>query len=236
MATRDEIIEAIRQTTKKNLGKPLGRGKFLEQTGIKESDWSGKYWASWSDAVIEAGFEANKTPDKIDDLVLLDKLISVIRYYKKLPTVSERRLYNKTIDKDFPVHSINNHFPTRESLFTSLADYVQGKSEFKDVAILCKQSISEEKESIKKPTEGHVYLFKSGEHYKIDKTSNLERRVREITIALPESLTIIHTISTDDPDGIEAYWHKRFASSRVRGEWFKLSATDVAIFKKRKSQ
>jgi hypothetical protein len=32
----------------------------LRETGIKEFDWSGRYWVRWSDAIREAGFAPNK--------------------------------------------------------------------------------------------------------------------------------------------------------------------------------
>ncbi len=83
-------------------------------------------------------------------------------------------------------------------------------------------------------TLGCVYLMKSGKYYKIGHTMSLGRRAYDLAIQLPEKLTLVHSIKTDDPAGIESYWHKRFLDRHKNGEWYALTAQDVAAFKRRK--
>jgi hypothetical protein len=80
---------------------------------------------------------------------------------------------------------------------------------------------------------GCVYLVQAGQHFKIGRTNSLEQRMRALAIQLPEKPIVIHHIKTDDPAGIEKYWHQRFANQRKNGEWFELSIEDVEVFKAR---
>ena len=54
---------------------------------------------------------------------------------------------------------------------------------------------------------------------------------------IPYATDLVHAISTGDPAGIEAYWRDiRFKDKRIPGtqEFFKLAASDVAGFRRRK--
>jgi Meiotically up-regulated gene 113 len=80
---------------------------------------------------------------------------------------------------------------------------------------------------------GFVYLLRGhpGE-CKIGYTRLVDRRVAELGATASVEPKLIHEIKTDDPSGVEAYWHKRFESKRMRGEWFRLSSHDVRAFKR----
>lgn len=54
---------------------------------------------------------------------------------------------------------------------------------------------------------GYVHLLNSGRFYKVGRSNAVGRRERELEFQLPEHSKVVHSITSDDPSGIEAYWH-----------------------------
>jgi hypothetical protein len=83
----------------------------------------------------------------------------------------------------------------------------------------------------KKRRPGFVYILKGGPYYKIGCTTSLDRRIKQISPALPFEVDLAHAIETEDMYQTEAYLHDRYASKRQNGEWFLLTDKDVADIK-----
>ncbi len=234
-----DIINEIKRTAAANGGVPLGWRKFATETGIGASEWKGKLWARWSDAVREAGLTPNEMTQAYGESVLLEKYAALALDLECLPTAFDIRLAIHN-GRDFPQwETLTRQFGGKPQLVAKLRDYCQGRAEYKGVVSLCDDYIPPHREEPGTPAPGEarvgfVYLMKSAKYYKIGKADVTGRRHRQLAIQLPEKLILVHEIRTDDPFGIEAYWHQRFAEKRRNGEWFELNAADVAAFKRRK--
>lgn len=235
---KDKVIQEIRRTAEENGGIPLGRQRFLQQTGIKESDWSGKFWAKWSDAVLEAGYSPNQMQNALSDEVLLEIYATFVKEIGRIPTSPELRMKARG-DVNFPSHNTFSRLGSKQQLLGKLLVFCQNNTIYGDLVEFFEKNpkndlIPETDEVSAKYEDGYVYLLMFGNEYKIGSSNNVERRFREIKTQMPYEGTIIHTITTGDPAGIEAYWHNYFKDKRLKGEWFKLSSSDVKYFKKRK--
>jgi len=225
---------------RKNGNRPLGVQRFAAETGIRESDWHGKLWAKWGDAMREAGFEANTLVEAYESDFLLEKYVELIRELGRFPVQAELQMKARR-DRTFPSHNTFRRFGGKSALIKRLKVYCDGHPGYDDVMQMCTSvpvDTSEQQESPKHGDGvvlGYVYLAKSGRYLKIGQTNAVGRRERELVIQLPEKLSIVHKIITDDPVGIERYWHKRFEAKRANEEWFALSSDDVAAFRRRKT-
>jgi hypothetical protein len=235
---RDRILNEIRRLAAAKGGQPPGFRAFENETGIGTSEWRGRYWARWSDAVVEAGFQPNDPNPTYEDDYLLEKFAEACRHFGRVPAAMDLRIFART-KSDFPNHKmVYRRFQSTASMLRRLAEWTKERPDYADVlAMVEKHAVSDANGAGKRPLEGYVYLIRWGAHYKIGRGEQLERRVKQVKTGLPDSGVLVHAIRTDDPSGIEAYWHRRFAEKRAEnGEWFKLTAADVAAFKKRKFQ
>lgn len=234
---RERILSEIRRLHKE-IGVVPGNRTFRRLSGIAEKDWKGKIWARWSDALQDAGFEPNSLTPRINDDVILHAVASATLQLGKLPTQSDLRILWRE-NPDVPsVTTMKAHFRRWAMLVEALRHWVQQPENCKyaEVADMLPAQVRIPEGSSNFGGHGHVYLLRAGDYYKIGQSSDLEKRVKSINVARPDKATLEHAISTDDPPGIEAYWHRRFADRRMNGEWFKLSKTDILAFKKRKFQ
>jgi len=231
---KPEVLQAIRKIAEER-GAPPGRELFESQTGIKMSDWYPHLWLRWGDALIEAGFEPNKLQTATREAVIIQHFIRLARDLNHLPLDGEIRRRDKT-DPDFPSHRVFGRLGGKDNLLAAVLRYCKENPGNEDIAILIEKAQLMAKPAVaqasKQRVTGFVYLMKSGRHYKIGHTVSVGSRERQLAIKIPIPPTTIHSIETDDPVGVEAYWHRRFDSKRGEGEWFDLSPEDVAAFKR----
>jgi hypothetical protein len=241
--TKDQIIAEIKRTAQQNGDKPLSINHFQDQTGIQKKDWCGIYWARWSDAQREAGYDPNQfsTP-AFEEEWIIEKVIALIRELGHFPTKPEFMLKRQK-DASFPhITTLNRRLGTREEMVHKIETYCDKKPDYSDVNRICsliafdddRQSSTCSKTEVSTILVGYVYLLRHNEEYKIGRSIDVTRRYKEIKVQMPHKMEEIHVIETDDPSGIEAYWHNRFRDKRLQGKWFKLSPDDIKAFKRRK--
>ena len=234
---REQILEEIKRLATERGGEAPGREAFARATGVRMSDWYPHIWLRWGDALAEAGYAPNQLQTKVSDEVLIEKYIGLVKELGRVPVEGEIRRKSRN-DQSFPSHTVFKRFGGKEKLVDAVAAYCRKTSGFEDVLALCVERskalppLAANREREQKIATEFVYLMKSGPHYKIGRTNSLGRRGSELAIKIPIPPTTIHSIETDDPIGVEAYWHRRFAEKRGEGEWFALSPEDVKAFKR----
>lgn len=239
--TREWVIAEI-QRVAAEIGAAPGRRTFEERSGITPSDWGGRYWARWSDALRAAGLEPNALNTRRDDDEVVRALIEETRRLGHLPTDLEIRLRRRS-DPSFPSHGTVRARGNRAAIARLVLEYTESHSGYADVgALLGSAGVAPVAAEPERDTPdagrvaGYVYLIRSGRFYKVGFSTDVQRRMLQLNTGMPETGELVHAISTDDPAGIERYWHLRFAERRLRpdAEWFDLTADDVRAFRRRK--
>jgi hypothetical protein len=234
---KERIIAEIKRTTAENGDVPPGVARFATITGIKRGVWRGKYWRSWSEALIEAGFAPNVADEARTQKQLVLAMIKLVQQHQRFPTHVDLR-WERRFDDTFPSHRTFERLGDRPTRIALVRAYAMEHPEYRDVLDLLPASDDDkdvdETGSDTASVDGAVYMLKLGKHFKIGKSFRVPQRHREISLELPEKPDVVHVITTDDPTGIEAYWHKRFEARHTNGEWFALTREDIRAFKRRK--
>lgn len=232
-AQRARIIGEIRRIAGENGGVPPGIQQFVRKSGIKRSGFAG-IWARWSDAVREAGLTPHPPNPRLADDDLLAGFAEVARQLGQIPAESDLRVYRAS-GRSLPGQkAFARHFGSKTGLLRALKHWAAAGDGRADIAAMLAQ-LDEAQDSPPQIT-GAVYLMKFGRYFKIGCSATPEQRFNNLQRSLPERARLLHIIRTDDPYGIEAYWHRRFAEKCARGEWFCLAPEDVAAFRCRRFQ
>jgi hypothetical protein len=235
--TREKLISAYKRLVEQREGDPVGERIFMRQTGYSHHYWNGQYWRSWSAFQSDAGYAPNVATEKTPDDVILQRFAELALELNWLPTEADLMIKRKE-DPSFPSKSTYRRWGGRDALLAKVAEYCESHERFAPVLELYRRGISGslEQRIEDNKVKGFVYLIRSGKSYKLGRSNAIGRCLRELAIQLPQKPDTVHVIETDDPEGIEQYWHRRFAEKRQEGEWFALTPDDVRAFRRRNYQ
>lgn len=71
-----------------------------------------------------------------------------------------------------------------------------------------------------KVNEGFLYLFKYEDFYKIGFTSDVNRRLKDISFYPPFDVEFVASVKLKNPREAEKYWHEYYSEYQIKGEWF----------------
>jgi Meiotically up-regulated gene 113 len=244
----------IHELAEANGGNAPGAELFYSTTNTKESGWRRKHWNDWNnwgDALEEFGFPRGKFIIGFDRTVILGQLAEFIQSLEppRYPLVDELTRAKRR-GREIPSQgAIRRQLGDRDMVISSLIEFCEGKEEFSRALEVCKSIVPVGLTTIHKITQecaegdtsrGWVYLIRAQGAYKIGCSRAPYRRAAEIANQSATGAELLHKIETDDPEGIEEYWHRRFSPKRLdglnkrSGEWFALTPDDVRAFTLRK--
>jgi hypothetical protein len=251
---KEQFLNEVRRIAQENGGTPPGSRSFYAQTDTRESTWIGKpwnEWNNWNDVLEEAGYVRRIKNQKLPTSNVLEELALLTKKLGRFPVTLDMRREKRT-NSNFPNDkTLLTAFGSREESLKALKDYCSAQPHFSELLPILERTIlsstfkSDRALNNNVPDDepmniGYIYLIKSHDVYKIGCTRAPYRRAAEIANQSARGAELLHLISTDDPEGIEKYWHRRFADQAVQalnkasGEWFHLTAADIKAIKQRK--
>jgi hypothetical protein len=152
--------------------------RFSKETGIKKSDWLGRFWTKWSDAVAEAGFSPNTFQRPYATEELFGPLMRFVLEIRKFPTGAELAMKARRTP-NFPSHGTYEKYG-RRGLAEALQRYWEENDGPAEVITICEQVLmaspdevaGANAEPVGEVDYGDVYLVKSGRYFKIGRSNH----------------------------------------------------------------
>jgi len=126
------------------------------------------------------------------------------------------------------IYSLKNVFPKLAAKLEIKLDKAQ--QDFKKLEEAQEQTQIQKrvKDGLKPGMSGFVYLIRAENGlYKIGKAKNISKRLQPFSVNFPMKWEIVHSFQSENYSAAEIDLHRKFASKRDIGEWFKLSPADV---------
>lgn len=242
---RDQILAEIKRVAEANSSVVVGERVFFAQTRLNRRVLRRAGFPNYGAAVEAAGYRRNQLKQAYSDDQLFAPLAQLAREVGHCPTTGERAVARYKAPT-FPGEAAVSRRARQEPLAQQLLRWCRDEPAFQDVARMLESTVplqdgnSTLETRGRKIVTGYVYLMRYGAHgkdFKIGHTENVQRRQSQIDMVSPRDVRVVHSIETDDPEGIEKYWHERFSERRVKTkEVFHLTPDDVAAFRRRQYQ
>jgi hypothetical protein len=243
--TKAEICDQIRLYAAET-GRTPGKGSFLKFSGISEASVT-YYWPRWTDAVREAGFAPLAVPQRIDEDDILAHLAKITTELGHFPTINEYKILARG-RADLPAEiTVRKRFGSAENWRAQLRSFAHASEDYSSVLKLLDTPRRRTKTNKEKTVNGYVYLRKLPGRFKIGRTTSVPKREQQHQTKTWEKQGLVHVIETDDPEGIEDYWKRRFKDKNKKlvdgrqkevtpTEEYYLTDEDVAAFCRRTYQ
>jgi hypothetical protein len=231
MTDREKIVEQLTRTTAANGGVPLSTRAFFKETGLGPRDLHRCGWPTHGALLQSQGLARGTMRQAYSDEDLFRPLAELTQTLGHFPTQNEREV-ERHREPAFPSTEAYFRRARGTSLKAEFVAWCRRCDEYPDLVAKLSGSDATAIRQARPAVRGYVYMIRSGKRHKIGRETTAGARQAAAGTWL-EDPAVVHRIATDDPEGVERYWHERFRKQNklVKGEIYDLNAVDVAAFR-----
>jgi hypothetical protein len=233
MTNTEQIIALLKAEVARNGDQPPSQREFFAAASLNLRDLHRAGWPTYGALLKSQGFEAAGMKRAYTDEEVFRPLAELAVRLGHFPTQNEREV-ERHRNPAFPSSEAYIRRGRGEMLEHTLREWCEETKSFPELVSKLKQATCPARLS-GPVVKGYVYMLRdgnSGKRVKIGKESTEGARQAAAATWL-ENPRVTHRIATDDPEGIERYWHERFKreGKHVARELFDLLPSDIAAFK-----